>query len=252
LSGISCREVPQPGTVPRFELEGWRRDFRIVAGITGRGGTPEPFDLGLWSQTPVTTAMSRWRRLRASIPGFDACILGMQVHGNRVVWHASPAGWLLLEGIDGHATDSAGVLLTVTVADCVPVYLIDPAARRIALLHAGWRGTAAGMLRAGVELLQARGSAVADLLMHCGVAICGRCYEVGSEVFQALGLPPPDSGGRGLLDLRDVLGRQGRALGLSRISTSDRCSAHDSANFFSHRASRGADGRMVAYLGMLP
>ena len=89
--------------------------------------------------------------------------------------------------------------------------------------------------------------------MHCGVAICGKCYEVGSEVFEALDLPPPEArDGRGLLDLRAVLERQGRALGVSRVSTSDRCSAHDATDFFSHRASRGGDGRMVAYLGVLP
>lgn len=252
MNGSSSREARQTGAVPRFELEAWRRDFGIVAGITGRGGAAEPFDLGLWSQTPVMTAMSRWRSFRTSIPGFDACILGMQVHGTRVVWHESPSGWLLLEGADGHATGSAGVLLTVTVADCVPVYLIDPDARRVALLHAGWRGTAAGMLHAGVELLRAHGSLPDHLLMHCGVAICGRCYEVGSEVFEALDLPPPEAAGRGLLDLRAVLERQGRGLGVSRVSSSNRCSAHDATDFFSHRASRGADGRMVAYLGVLP
>ena len=252
MSSVSLREALQPGAVPRFELEEWRRDFGIVAGITGRGGASEPFDLGLWSHTPVITAMSRWRSFRTSIPGFDACILGMQVHSTRVAWQANLAGWLLLEGIDGHATGSAGVLLTVTVADCVPVYLIDPAARRIALLHAGWRGTAAGMIRAGVEMLQAHGSEPGDLLMHCGVAICGRCYEVGPEVFEALDLPSSEADGRGLVDLRTVLERQGRALGVSRISISDRCSAHDSTDFFSHRASHGADGRMVAYLGVLP
>jgi YfiH family protein len=252
LSERSSREARLTGAVPRFELEAWRRDFGIVAGITGRGEGAEPFDLGLWSQTPVTTAMSRWRSFRTSVPGFDACILGMQVHGTRVIWYQNPSGWLLLEGADGHATGSAGVLLTVTVADCVPVYLIDPEARRVALLHAGWRGTAAGMLRAGIELLRSHGSAPNSVLMHCGVAICGRCYEVGSEVFGALDLPSPGAEGRGLLDLRAVLERQGRELGVSRVSTSDRCSAHDATDFFSHRASRGADGRMVAYLGVLP
>ena len=163
MSERSPREARQSGAVPRFELEDWRRDYGIVAGITGRGGAAEPFDLGLWSRTPVSTAMSRWRSFRTSIPGFDAWILGMQVHGTRVIWHENPSGWLLLEGADGHATGSAGVLLTVTVADCVPIYLVDPAARRIALLHAGWRGTAAGMLRAGVELLRAHGSAPDNL-----------------------------------------------------------------------------------------
>jgi hypothetical protein len=251
LSGFSPRETPQPGPVPRFELEAWRQQFGIVAGITGRGGAAEPFDLGLWSQTPVTTAMSRWRSFRASIPGFDGCILGMQVHGTRVAWHGAAGGWVLLEGVDGHATDRPGLLLAVTVADCVPVYLVDPVSRRVALLHAGWRGTAAGVLRAGLDLLTARGTAADNILMHCGVAICGRCYEVGSEVFQALRLPLP-AAGRGLLDLRPVLERQARALGVARVSLSDFCSAHDAAHFFSHRASRGADGRMVAYLGLIP
>jgi len=251
LSEASCSEVPQPGAVPRFELEAWRQ-FGIVAGITGRGGAAAPFDLGLWSQTPVTAAMSRWRSFRASFPGFASCVLGIQVHGARIAWHGEPGGWLLLEGIDGHATDRPGVLLAVTVADCVPIYLIDPTARRVALLHAGWRGTAGGILRAGVDLLAGRGSAANKLLMHCGVAICGKCYEVGPEVFQALDLPRPAGGGRGWLDLRSVLERQARALGLSQVSSSDFCSAHDAAEFFSHRASRGDDGRMVAYLGVLP
>ena len=111
----------------------------------------------------------------------------MQVHRPEVRWHGDPGGWLLIEGVDGHATDAPGVLLTVTIADCVPVYLADPVGRRVALLHAGWRGLAAGILEAGVGLLSSRGSSAADILMHCGVSICGNCYEVGSEVFAALG-----------------------------------------------------------------
>jgi len=52
------------------------------------------------------------------------------------------------------------------------------------------------------------------------------------------------------MDLRALLVGQGRRLGIGNISTSALCSAHDSALFFSHRASGGADGRMVAYLGL--
>jgi copper oxidase (laccase) domain-containing protein len=51
-------------------------------------------------------------------------------------------------------------------------------------------------------------------------------------------------------DLRERLAAQGRGLGIERISTSAWCSAHDRVSFYSHRASRGADGRMVAYLGV--
>jgi len=54
----------------------------------------------------------------------------------------------------------------------------------------------------------------------------------------------------GRVDLRQVLVAQGRALGLAQISTSPWCSAHDRDRFFSHRASGGRDGRMIAYLGL--
>jgi copper oxidase (laccase) domain-containing protein len=53
------------------------------------------------------------------------------------------------------------------------------------------------------------------------------------------------------LDLRTTLIEQARAAGLGRVTTSSWCSAHHRPQFYSHRASRGADGRMVAYLGML-
>ncbi len=244
-------ETAASGPLPRFELPEWRERYRVVAGITGRGAGLEPFDLGLWSATPAATAMERWRALQASLGDFHALVLGRQVHGGRVAWHDDPGGWLLLDGVDGHATDRRGVVLAVTVADCVPVYLVDPVTRAIALLHAGWRGTARGILAAGVELLQSRGSRAEDLVLHLGVSICGMCYQVGREVFDACGAPAP-SGGSGNLDLRAVLARQARGLGLCHMSTSTSCNAHDPGRFFSHRGAGGRDGRMVAYLGLLP
>ena len=88
----------------------------------------------------------------------------------------------------------------------------------------------------------------ADIVMHCGPGICGACYEVGSEVLAQLTGRPETEPGR--LDLRQVLVQQGRALGLADISTSAWCSAHDRDQFFSHRASGGRDGRMIAYVGL--
>ncbi len=157
---------------------------------------------------------------------------------------------MIQAGADGHGTESPGLLLAVTVADCVPVYLVDPIRRQVVLLHAGWRGLAAGILRVGLDLLRLKGSPVEDLLLHCGVGICGRCYEVGSEVFAQCGLTPPEEGW-GLLDLRAMLTDEARAAGVVHISTSQFCSKHDSAHFMSHRRSGGNDGRMVAYLGLL-
>jgi YfiH family protein len=234
-------------SVPRLELADWGHRFGLVAGITTRG---HGFSLGLWSDDHVGQVMTRWRAFRTTFEvRFPTCVLSHQVHGDRVAWHdGGPEGWVILDGLDGHATATPGVLLTVTVADCIPVYLAVPRTGAVALVHAGWRGVAAGVLERGVDTLARHTSArSADIVMHCGVGICGACYEVGPEVVSAV------TGGRAAgqdhVDLRALLAQQAQALGLAEVSRSPWCSAHDRERFFSHRASGGRDGRMVAYLG---
>ena len=241
-----------PGELPLWEVPGWRERFGVVAGITGRGHDPvAPFDLGLWGSLPVAVAMGRWRRFLAAFPECPAATLAHQAHGIQVLWHDGgvSAGWTILEGADGHATATPGRLLLVTVADCVPVYLVAPGPRAIALLHAGWRGTAAGILAQGVELLRNRvGVQPSELVCHAGVAISGPCYEVGAEVMSGVGTAA-EGEGPWHLDLRSVLREQASALGVGEFTASSRCTARDRGDFFSHRASGGADGRMAAYLG---
>src|SRR5258708_39514866 len=123
-------------------------------------------------------------RLRAvaadARPCFPGVVLGHRVHGTTVQWlPAASDGWLIVDGVDGHATGARGLLLTVTVADCIPVYLAVPEKHVVALLHSGWRGTAAGILERGVELLKRLAFVRAgDIVMACGGGIwCGR-YEV--------------------------------------------------------------------------
>ncbi len=246
----ALREIPVVGPVPRFEIPGWRDQYGVIAGITGRGDLPgRGYDLGLWTEAPVGEVMTRWRAFRAAEPGFTAVILGNQVHRTEVAWHDAARGWVQIEGVDGHSTATPGLLLTVTVADCIPVYLVDPVRCAVSLLHSGWRGTAGQILRRGVEtLIQAAGSRPGDIVVHCGVGICGDCYEVGHEVMAGCGLEH-DGAGPWHADLRAVLTEQARALGLGTVSTSQWCSAHDRPQFYSHRASGGSDGRMVAYLG---
>jgi polyphenol oxidase len=243
-----AREAPAgDAAVPRIELAEWAERWGLVAGITTRGPSATPFSLGLWSDEPVGQVLSRWRAFCAAFgPRFPTVVLSHQVHGSGVAWHETvPDGWLVLDGLDGHATANPGVLLTVTVADCIPVYLAVPRKGAVALLHAGWRGTAGGVLARGIELLRGRGFARgSDIVMHCGVGICGACYEVGSEVALRFGIA-----GAARLDLRATLVDQARGLGLEQISVSPWCTAHDRDHFFSHRASGGRDGRMVAYLG---
>ena len=247
---LSEAAVSDP-TVPRMEIVEWADRYGVVAGITTRGQSPgHEFSLGLWSEEPVGQVMTRWRAFRAAFgERFPTVILSHQVHGVAVTWHGSTtAGWHILDGVDGHATAAAGHLLTVTVADCIPVYLAVPQKRIVALLHAGWRGTAGRILDRAVELLKREAFCRSgEIVMHCGVGICGACYEVGSEVYQKV--TGHASQGPAHVDLRAVLATQAAELGMHDITISSFCTAHDHDRFFSHRASGGRDGRIVAYAG---
>ncbi|HEY3011514.1 MAG TPA: polyphenol oxidase family protein [Gemmatimonadales bacterium] len=239
-----------PGPIPRFEIPGWRERFGVTAGITGRGSEPgRGFDLGLWSNQPVGEVMNRWLAFRREMSGFGAIALGNQAHGVELMTLDSARGWIQVEAIDGWITTTPGILLTITIADCIPVYLVAPG-RGVGLLHAGWRGTAGGILECGVERLESTtGCSPSEFSMHCGVGICGDCYEVGSEVMTGCGVSVSGPG-PWHLDLRSRLMEQARELGLAQVTSSAWCSSHDRPNFYSHRASGGADGRMVAYIGI--
>jgi len=235
---------------PRLALTAWRDRFDLAAGITTRGPAGA-YSLGRWDgAAPTGAAFARWDELRgAAGPGFAAVVIGHQVHGAAVRWQAEGfEGWLTADGYDGHATGATGVLLAVSVADCVPVYLADRRGRAHGLLHAGWRGTAAGVLEAAVGELSTRAAvSTSDIVMHCGVAICGSCYEVGPEVI--INVTGRAVSGPELLDLRAELAGRAARLGVGEVTTSPHCTAHHADLFHSHRASRGRAGRMIAYLG---
>lgn len=234
--------------IPWFEVPGWGERYRVMAGITGRGSAAAPFDLGLAGSEPIGQVLNRWQALSHSFPTGRGTAVARQVHGTVVLWHEDFQGLAVHQGADGHATAKPGLLLCVSAADCIPIYLIDPVRRAIAMLHSGWRGTAAGILASGVRaLVKGAGSDPADLVVHCGVGICGACYQVGPEVSKACGVP-----GAGEVDLRGVIAGQARAAGVGVVTVSPHCTAHMNDRFMSHRRSEGRDGRMVAFLGLLP
>lgn len=238
---------------PGFHRPDWRSRFPwLVQGTTSRGDLTNPFDLGLFSDaSPALVVTKNWDALRSST-GFRRVVHAHQVHGSVVRFHRSGTPGLHLVGpCDGHATADPGVLLTVTVADCVPVFVVDPERRVVALLHAGWRGTAAGILERGLQTLRERvQSRASDLEVHLGPSICGACYEVGPRVFEALGLGVPD--GPAPLDLRAALARRAVAAGVAprNMSVSELCTRCSEGALFSHRA--GDRGRQAAYLGIAP
>lgn len=138
--------------------------------------------------------------------------------------------------------------MAVTVADCVPAFLVAPERETSAVVHAGWRGAAAGILERAVATLRDRfGIPAAEVALHLGPSICGDCYEVGPEVHEGLGEPTPP--GPSPVDLRGNLARRAEAVGIpaSEITVSTLCTRCGPVDLYSHRG--GDAARQVAYLG---
>lgn len=243
-------EAPREGYLPIFSHPEWETRFPwLVQGTTARGEADD-FDLRLGGTNPGGETLARWRLVREEL-GFPRTVCAGQVHGTRVLRHEYDGvpGLLIADSADGHATTIPGLLLAVSVADCIPVSIVDPERRAIALVHAGWRGVAGGIIAEGIDALrELAGSVPADLHLHLGPAICGDCYEVGPEVHAALGLEPPAASA--IIDLRAIAARQILALGVpaSNLTVSAFCTRCDASPFFSHRA--GSQRRQIGVLGI--
>lgn len=213
--------------------------FGIRAFTTGR----EWGSFGLHTSEPVAEVTGRWESLRRALgEAGKRFATASQVHGNRVVVHGDAwEGWLRVDGADGHVALSRPFATAVTVADCVPIFLAHPAGA-IAVLHSGWRGTAARIVERGIEALVHRGVPAAELRLHLGPAICGNCYEVSADVHAQL--TGHDPGKPTTVDLRALIADHARALGVRHITTSPLCTRCDNAKLFSHRA--GDPGRQLA------
>jgi len=119
----------------------------------------------------------------ASMLGLDPQRLTVAgaVHGARVARVDTGGG--TAGGVDALVTDHPGLPLLVTCADCYALIVFDRARPALALVHAGWRGTAAGVAVEAVRFFCAEfGSRVRDLVVGIGPGICADCYEVGGEV----------------------------------------------------------------------
>jgi polyphenol oxidase len=194
---------------------------------------------------PVGDVTARWDALRAVLrTGGPRFATSRQVHGTNVVVHGTGwEGWLRGDEADGHASVERGTGMAVSIADCVPVFVVHPSGAA-ALLHSGWRATAGRIVEHGIGALALRGIPASELRVHLGPAICGRCYEVSPDVYERLtGSRPP---GARPVDLRALIADHARAAGVRHISISDSCTRCDNDRFYSHRA--GDTGRQLGVL----
>jgi hypothetical protein len=247
------------GPPPLLRLPGFPAPHAFTTRAGGVGEGPyATLNLGASvGDDPAAVAENRRRVLRAFGADPSRTARVRQVHGTRLV-EAPQAG----DDVEADALLAVepGWTLVVSVADCLPVLVVDPARGAVAAAHAGWRGLTAGVVETTVAALRERtGARPDDLWAAVGPHVSGSRYQVGPEVVDAVrdaGLdagharPDPSAPGRFLLSLggaaREALVRSG--LPAERVLVGPWCTASDPARFFSHRRDRGRTGRHWALL----
>ena len=220
-------------------------DFGIRAFVTTRAAG----SFSTSSEEPVGVVMGRWDALRASVSSAATRLAtARQVHGARVITHrAEWTGWLRGDDADGHLAPARGTAMGVSIADCVPVFMAHPGGAT-ALLHSGWKGTAARITDVAIRTFEEVGIPARELRIYLGPGICGQCYEVSPDVYrqltrQAVERPTP-------VDLRALIAAHATASGVADVRISRYCTKCDNDRFYSHRA--GDAGRQIAVIAAGP
>jgi len=197
-------------------------------------------------------------RALARLSDFDPILLD-QVHSDVVhiieeIPPERPQG-------DASVTGVPGLLLVVKTADCLPLLLCDERLRVVAAVHAGWKGTRSGIIRAALRAMNERfGTDPADIIAAAGPCIGPACYEVGEDVrseYLSAGFParffaPAGRPGKYFLDLRSANFEELRSAGVplpDRAETAP-CT-HCDPDFHSWRRDRDTSRRMFSFIGLL-
>ncbi|HWS42492.1 MAG TPA: peptidoglycan editing factor PgeF [Pseudoflavonifractor sp.] len=164
---------------------------------------------------------------------------------------------------DALVTDVPGLALAVFTADCLPILLYDGERRVVAAVHAGWRGTALGIVERTVERMAAQyGSDRANILAAIGTGISRCCFETREDVPNAMteslgaaALPfiEAKEGGRFLVDLKglNVLRLERAGLRAANVAVSNACTACLPQRYWSHRAAGDQRGSMAAVISLV-
>ena len=183
--------------------------FCSADGIDAAGGVAHGFSTrlggvseGMWASLNLGVSLGdnpdhvreNYRRFFTAIGGPGARLaMTNQVHGAAVHTvttadvHTDPYGRKTAYEADGLMTDLPGVALVAYTADCIPILLYDPVRRCVAVVHAGWRGTAAGIATATVDRMKlVYGSRPSDILAAIGPGICPDCFETHEDVPNAM------------------------------------------------------------------
>lgn len=230
-------------------------NVRAVSTTRAGGVSRAPFDdfnlADHVGDDPDAVAANR-RRLAKTLNLSAEPLWLKQVHGNRVVdaARAQPQS-----EADAAVTFEPGPVCAVLTADCLPVLFCDRQGVRVAAVHAGWRGLAAGVLEAAVEALE---SPPPELLVWLGPAIGPRAFEVGDEVRSVFVAHDPageacfnsSSAGRWLADIHVLARLRLNAMGITAVYGGGWCTYSDAERFYSYRRDK-ITGRMASLITLL-
>ena len=177
-----------------------------------------------------------------------------QTHSDHIAWvsRESFPGREIAD-TDAVITQDRGVVLTIRTADCAPVFIFDPDAPVIALIHAGWRGARLGIVRKTVQALCERtGTAPGRLQAAIGPAIRACCYEFDTEEIPEFKPHMTRVRGKFHFDLAGYLRDElaGCGVGQESLFDSGLCTYCNPDDFFSYRREKAGCGRMVSYMMM--
>lgn len=179
-----------------------------------------------------------------------------QVHGRRVLVVTPEVALSSVSEADAIVCTDPARAIVVRIADCVPILIGDRKRRAVAAIHAGWRGTCAGIAGATIEALADLGVPASDLVATIGPSMGPCCYQVDEKVRSAfLGFTPDaiawfadDGPGHYRLDLWQANADQLAAAGVpeSGIAAMSVCTSDDRERCWSHRVDGPQAGRMAA------
>jgi YfiH family protein len=249
---------PEPAAL---QAAGWADIPSLAHAFFGRRGGVSG---GEWSSLNVSDVVgddprcvaTNWSLAMSSWPALSP-VRARQVHGVRIAKATAADRWL--GEADGLITSSAGVGLAILTADCVPILCVAPEAGVVMALHAGWRGTIDGIAAAGLQAACDWFDVAPDQWrIALGPSINGCCYEVethiGNRLLDRWGAMPDvwqPMGSHGQLDLRAANRQILNASGVPETSIAlvGPCTACESGEYFSHRASHGHTGRQLSLIG---
>ena len=171
-----------------------------------------------------------------------------QVHSAVVEFARCPGMYPVADGL---VTQDPEIILTLKVADCVPVFLHDPSKNIIGLVHSGWRGTVENIVLNAIQLMEKNGTETCDIRCILGPAIGICCYEVDGEVAKIFDdkVKVKMEERKWRVGLHEQIRLQLASVGVQKknIRSSEICT-YESQGYQSYRRDGENAGRMVAFL----